>query len=130
VRQFVGEDYALGFVHRATTERVMRALETGKLPATGGSLLRLLEGWVHVRRFDMALSIAGAGAAAWRPGDLAGRAGVGFVGRQLSEIGGGTAEMQRNIISERLLMMPREPAADRGVPFEQVRHNTAPRREG
>ena len=31
---------------------------------------------------------------------------------------------------ERLLQMPREPAADRGVPFDEVRHNTAPTRKG
>lgn len=129
VRQLVGEDYALGFVHQATTQRVMHALQTGRLPPTGGALLRLLEGWVHVRRFDMALRVAGPRAAAWHPGDPAGKSGIGFVGRQNAEIGGGTSEMQRNIISERLLSMPREPAADRGVPFDRVHHNVARRRE-
>ncbi len=28
--------------------------------------------------------------------------------------------MQRNIVSERLLDMPREPASDRDVPFSEV----------
>ena len=36
--------------------------------------------------------------------------------------------MQRNIISERILGMPREFAADRDKPFEEVRHNTMPTR--
>jgi hypothetical protein len=30
--------------------------------------------------------------------------------------------MQRNLISERLLGMPREPAADRDVPFREIGH--------
>jgi hypothetical protein len=77
----------------------------------------------------MALAIAGSSAAAWHEGDHAGHAGTRFVGRQAAEIGGGTTEMQRNIISERMLQMPREFAADRGIPFNEVRHNAAATRE-
>ena len=36
--------------------------------------------------------------------------------RQASCIGGGTVEMARNAITERMLGMPRELATDRGVP--------------
>jgi hypothetical protein len=36
--------------------------------------------------------------------------------------------MQRNIISERVLGMPREFAADRDKPFDEVRHNRSPQR--
>ena len=44
-----------------------------------------------------------------------------FVFRQAMSIGGGTVEMQRNLISERLMGMPREPAADRDTAFSDVR---------
>jgi hypothetical protein len=41
--------------------------------------------------------------------------------RQASCLGGGSTEMARNIISERILGMPREFAGDRDIPFSQVR---------
>ncbi len=49
--------------------------------------------------------------------------GVRYLSRQTGSLGGGTSEMARNVISERMMgFPPREPAADRGgVPFNQVK---------
>ena len=44
---------------------------------------------------------------------------------RLARSGGGTEQVQRNVIGERVLNFPREYAADRGVPFNQVRHGQA-----
>jgi len=128
-RQLAAEDFALRFVQKETSKRIGLAMASGKMPPTAGALLRLMGARAAVRRSDMALSIAGSGAIAWKQGHPASEIGTRFVGRQAAEMGGGTTEMQRNLISERLLQMPKEFAADRGIPFNQVRHNAMPERK-
>ena len=52
--------------------------------------------------------------------DELGSTGVNGIMRQAPCIGGGTTEMIRNVISERVLGMPREQSFDRGVAFRDV----------
>jgi alkylation response protein AidB-like acyl-CoA dehydrogenase len=46
-----------------------------------------------------------------------------FVGSPSASLAGGTDDIQRNIIAERVLGLPRDIAVDRGVPWSQVLHN-------
>ena len=64
-------------------------------------------------------------AGAWEEDDPIERFGRLYLTRQVNSLGGGSSEMARNIISERVLGMPREYAPDRDRPFDEVRHNVA-----
>jgi alkylation response protein AidB-like acyl-CoA dehydrogenase len=126
VRQLVAEARVLDLVQDHTSRRVASAMSSGRLPGTAGALIRLMGARNGVRRSDIALELAGIGAGVWAEGARTGQVGIRYLARQGAELGGGSTEIQRNIISERVLGMPREPAADRGVPFNQVRRNAMP----
>lgn len=121
VLELLGEATANDVVAKQLVERVTDAIGSGHLPAIAGSILRLNAGETRVRRSTIAVELTGADSVTWEAPEDAELA-HGYIGRQASCIGGGTTEMQRNLISERLLGMPREPVADRDKPFREVRH--------
>ncbi len=127
-RQLVAEARAGDRVAEQLTRRVALGMGTGHFEGPAGSLPRLFSATNTERHYDIGLEIAGAGAVAGPSGDPASAQGVAYLSRQGSSLGGGSNEMQRNIISERVLGMPREYAADRDRPFDEVRHNPSPTR--
>ncbi len=74
------------------------------------------------------MELAGSSAVVGDERDQEPSLGIQFLFRQATSILSGTSEIQRNIISERVLGLPRESAPDRDVPFNEVSHNTMPHR--
>jgi alkylation response protein AidB-like acyl-CoA dehydrogenase len=121
VRDLVGEAHMLEIVDRALRRRIGEGIATGAMPDQSAAIGRLFTGVTSARIRTIAFEIAGAAGGAWsdEDGELA-YCGSDFLLRQVSTIGGGTTEMARNVISERVLGMPRERALDRDVAFRDV----------
>jgi alkylation response protein AidB-like acyl-CoA dehydrogenase len=128
MRDLVGEAAMLAVARSALVERISSGQKSGKLPGPAGSITKLFGSTVGERISAIGVQIAGVDTAAWSPGDPTAAFALDSLARQGGSLGGGSSEMQRNIIAERILGMPREPAPDRELPFSQVRHNTAPNR--
>jgi alkylation response protein AidB-like acyl-CoA dehydrogenase len=127
VRQLVAEAHIRQLVGAQLVGRVTEGLATGAMPAPAGSLMKLFGATNVMRRSEIALELAGEAAAAWPAGTepVGAQIARASLARQGVSLGGGSNEIQRNIISERLLGMPREHAADRDVPYREVRRGGA-----
>jgi alkylation response protein AidB-like acyl-CoA dehydrogenase len=127
VRELVGEAHMLDLTDRALRDRISEGIATGAMADQSAAIGRLFSGVVSARIRTIAFEIAGVAGAAWtdEDGELA-HCGTDFLMRQVSTIGGGTTEMARNVISERVLGMPREPTLDRNVAFRDVPRSASP----
>ena len=120
VRQLLGQLETTRRLEHLLSARIVKGIEGSHLPSPAGSLVRLFHGLAQVERQTVAFELQRDHALVWNTGESSGGYGLEYVQRQQACIGGGTTEMARNIISERILGMPREPAADRDLPFSQV----------
>ena len=123
VRQRVADYWIRSEVHRLTGQRSRDNAKGGK-PGPEGSIIKLSTAMLaHLSR-DVSLSILGAEGMLY--GDSArdhGRVQRAGVSAHAPSLGGGTNEIQRNIIGERSLGLPREPSDEHDVPYDQLRHN-------
>ena len=122
VRQVLADLYIQHRVTQYTNRRAAAALKAGQLPGPEGSLAKLM--WVaNMARISKAISMVLGprlvadtgewGTYAWSEHVL---------GAPGYRIAGGSDEIQRNIIGERVLGLPLEPRVDKDLPFNQVPH--------
>ncbi|MGB6208527.1 acyl-CoA dehydrogenase family protein [Mycobacterium sp.] len=121
VREAAGHALTHRAVWEQLIEHVYRGVLDGSLPSTAGSLIRLFQAEEVALEVDTALAIAASVGVVGGHEDLL-FVGERYLSRQTAALGGGTTEMARNVIGERVLGFPREYAADRGVAFNQVKH--------
>ncbi|WP_280266951.1 acyl-CoA dehydrogenase family protein [Nocardia wallacei] len=121
-REDIGEARAMNVVRDQLIDHVTAAITSGALPPSAGAVTRLFSAENAWLQTDMAVRIAGSAAATRHPGDPADteKVGLDYLFRAAWSLAGGSTEMARNVISERVLGMPREYAADRNVPFNQI----------
>ncbi|HUZ09621.1 MAG TPA: acyl-CoA dehydrogenase family protein [Acidimicrobiales bacterium] len=124
LRQAIATSYVEQTVARCAGSRVMTGMRTGALQGQWGSLLKLHLGSNSPQSAKRALAAWGPDGVIWDGNDaIAGNAGELFLGSRGISIAGGSNEMQRNIVTERLMGLPREPAFDRDLPFNEVQRN-------
>ena len=124
VRREVAAMHVASTAQQLVSARVSDAVATGEIVPGYGSLLKLGNDILAQRESELALRLAGSGAVTWSPdhpeeGEWSDQ----FLSLRSTTIAGGTSEIQRNNVSERVLGLPREPTFDREIPFNEVPHN-------
>jgi alkylation response protein AidB-like acyl-CoA dehydrogenase len=121
-------------VVRLTTLRAQGQRQRGT-PGPEGSILKQAIGRVQQQVFDLCMDLLGADATLigdyeMRRPTVMGESALGddntvdlvkgFLTVQGTTIGGGTTDIGRNIVGERVLGLPGEPRTDRDLPWSQV----------
>jgi len=111
-------------VQRLVSDRVSQGVARHGFHHDYGSLLKLGNDDLSLRGGELGLGLTGADGLTWDPDDAAGGAWArAYLTSRSAPIGGGTTEILRNNVSEKVLGLPREQSVDRELPFNQVPHN-------
>jgi alkylation response protein AidB-like acyl-CoA dehydrogenase len=119
--ELIGEARTLEAVGEQLARRIGEGVTSGVMSDQASAIARLFKSAVTTRVISIQFEVAGSAGVAWSEGDeLTIEPGTEFLMRQTMSIGGGTTEMARNVIAERVLRMPREQSLDRDVAFRDV----------
>ena len=134
-RQRLAQAYIENQCIRLNNQRAAGKRRRGAEAGPEGSITKLMQAEYNQRLQKLAVDLEGAHAIAWvgagiaRNGEM-GWAGTaasdhrtvarGFLRAQANTIEGGTSNVMRNILGERVLGLPKEPDASREVPWKDV----------
>jgi alkylation response protein AidB-like acyl-CoA dehydrogenase len=104
--------------------RTRAELKAGRAPGPGGSLGKLHGAKIARMTRSAIQRVLGHDTDAWLPGDRGEQWGRQLLNSFQASIAGGTDEIQKNIIGDRVLGLPREPTVDRDVPFRDLKVGT------
>jgi alkylation response protein AidB-like acyl-CoA dehydrogenase len=137
-RQRLAQLYIEGRLIKLNNQRAADRRKRGAEAGPEGSITKLMQAEYNQRLQKCAVDMEGMGAGAWEGMPLTGAASTGelaFIGEasdaqrdtvrgflraQANTIEGGTSNVMRNILGERVLGLPKEPDASRELPWKDV----------
>ncbi len=125
VRQQLARIFIAQEVKEITAFRANSARLSGQTPGAEGGVSKVFNAELNRFRSEVAMDAGGMSSIAWDPtaaADGAHRA-TAFLRSRANTIEGGTSEVLRNQIAERILGLPREVDVDRGVPWSESRRS-------
>ena len=120
VRQQLADVYVRTQLRTATTDRVARAAAVGASPGPAASIGKLVASQNLTRLGEVAAELLGGRIAADTGEPEAFAWTEHLLGAPGYRLAGGTDEIQRNVIGERVLGLPREHRVDKGVPYSKL----------
>jgi alkylation response protein AidB-like acyl-CoA dehydrogenase len=126
VRQQLMTLYSEDAIRGWTNSRVRASLRAGRAPGAESSVGKVASGSLNQRTQMLATDLLGAYATAWVADGGAEYAEAlpyevkGMLRSRANTIEGGTTEVNKNILAERVLGLPREPDPWRGKPWREV----------
>jgi len=121
LRQRMAVAYSREQIAHWTRLRIEAQRRAGRTPGQESSILKLFHSESTQALQTLSLDLEGLNAVAHGADDRwASTTQYGFLRVRSATIAGGTSEIQRNILGEKVLGLPREPAPDRDLPWSQV----------
>jgi len=123
-RQFIAQSYIEKEVKEITQFRANSARMRGEQPGPEGAVTKVYNAEFNKWRSNEIMNVNGPAAVAWERGDTASenRAHA-FLRARANSIEGGTSEILRTQMGERILGLPREPEVDRGIPWKEIKRS-------
>jgi alkylation response protein AidB-like acyl-CoA dehydrogenase len=125
VRQELMRVYSEELIRSWTNDRVRARLRAGRTPGPESSIGKVHQGELNQRIQLLALRLLGMDAVAWgsEAADYASSLPfevAGMLRSRANTIEGGTTEINKNVLGERVLGLPREPDPWQGRPWREV----------
>jgi alkylation response protein AidB-like acyl-CoA dehydrogenase len=125
VRQRLADSFSRAELARYTNMRVRTQTSRGLPSGPEVSVAKLAAAWNLKRNGELALAIEGAaGMLSGEDAPAGGAWQLSFLGAPAIRIAGGSDEIQRNVIGERVLGLPAEPRVDKMLPFRDLPRGT------